>query len=95
MVVSLLSLIIIVVLYLASGNCYSIINPHRTKESPPSLIERLTKKVFGLWVRSNVEDPHLDMSVVASRAHRRDCDSGGQAEGAGREMYLRLAKLFA
>ena len=31
---------------------------------------------------------HLDMRVVASRAQRRDCESGGQAEGVGREIYL-------
>ena len=31
---------------------------------------------------------HLDMRVVARRAQRRDCESGGQAEGVGREIYL-------
>ena len=31
---------------------------------------------------------HLDMRVVARRAQRPDCESGGQAEGVGREIYL-------
>ena len=30
------------------------------------------------------------MRVVASRAQRRDCERGGQAEGVGRDIYLNM-----